>query len=201
MTKRIILAGILGGIAMFMWMFIAHIVLPLGQVGISEIPNEQPVLAAMQGQIGASSGLYLFPGMGLGPNATRAQKNAAMKDYEQKLATTPSGLLLYHPPGNKGITPARLGLEFLFEVIESILLVFLIAKARITSFGGRLGFATAAGLLAAIPTNASYWNWYGFPANYTQAYIFMQWVAFVCVGLVAGWMLKSEADRGLAARA
>ncbi len=181
---------------MFVWMFIAHVVLPL-----SEISNEQPILAAMQTQIGGSSGLYLFPGMGLGPNATQAQKNAAMKGYEQKLATTPSGLLLYHPPGNKGITPGRLATEFLFEVIESLLLVFLIAKARIRAFGGRLGFATAAGLLAAIPTNASYWNWYGFPANYTQAYMFIQLVGFICVGLVAGWILKCEADRGMAARA
>jgi len=199
--KRIILAGIAGGVAMFIWMFIAHVVLPLGEIGISEIPKEEPVLAAMQGQIGNSSGLYLFPGMGEGSNAARAQKNAAMKTYEQKLATTPSGLLLYHPPGNKGITPARLGTEFLFEVIESILLVFLIAKARISTFGGRLGFATAAGLLAAIPTNASYWNWYGFPANYTQAYMLVQIVGFVCVGIVAGWLLKCDADRGIAANA
>ena len=199
--KRIVLAGILGGVAMFVWMFVAHVILPLGEVGISEIPDDRPVLTAMQGQIGTNSGLYLFPGMGLGPNATRAQKNAAMKDYEQKLATTPSGLLLYHPPGNKGITPGRLGTEFLFEVIESILLVFLIAKARISTFGGRLGFATAAGLLAAIPTNVSYWNWYGFPANYTQAYMLIQIVGFICVGFVAGWMIKSEADRGVAATA
>jgi len=87
--KRIAIAGILGGVAMFIWMSIAHILLPLGQIGVSEIPNEQPVLAAIEGQIGSTSGLYLFPGMGPGPNATRAQKNAAMKDYEQKLATTP----------------------------------------------------------------------------------------------------------------
>ncbi len=165
------------------------------------MPNDQPVLAAMQGQIGNNSGLYLFPSMGLGQNATHAQKNAAMKDYEQKLATTPSGLLLYHPPGNKGITPGRLGLEFLAELIESLLLVFLIAKARLATFGARLGFATAAGLLASLPTNFSYWNWYGFPANYTQAYMLIQLVGFICVGLLAGWMLKCEADREMAARA
>lgn len=201
MTKRIVLAGLAGGVAMFIWMSIAHIVLPLGEVGVSEIPNEQPVLAAMQGQMGVSSGLYLFPGMGLGPNATRAQKNAAMKDYEQKLATTPSGLLLYHPPGNKGITPSRLGLEFLAEVLESLLLVFLIAKARLATFGARLGFATAAGVLASLPTNFSYWNWYGFPANYSQAYMLIQLVGFVCVGVVAGFMIRSQADQRVGATA
>ena len=58
-----------------------------------------------------------------------------------------------------------------------------------------------AGLLAALPTNASYWNWYGFPANYTQAYMLIQIVGFVCVGIVAGWLLKCDADRGIAANA
>jgi hypothetical protein len=48
MTKRIILAGVLGGIAMFIWTSIAHMMLPLGEAGIGEIPNEAAVLAAMQ---------------------------------------------------------------------------------------------------------------------------------------------------------
>jgi hypothetical protein len=49
---RIILAGILGGIAMFVWTSIAHLATPLGMVGIKEIPNEQAVLSAMQSSMG-----------------------------------------------------------------------------------------------------------------------------------------------------
>src|SRR5437773_8539300 len=63
MTKRTLLAGVLGGIAMFIWTSIAHMALPLGEAGIREIPNEQAVLAAMQANIGYKSGLYLFPGL------------------------------------------------------------------------------------------------------------------------------------------
>jgi hypothetical protein len=36
---RILLAGIVGGIAMFVWTSIAHMALPLGEAGIAEIPN------------------------------------------------------------------------------------------------------------------------------------------------------------------
>jgi hypothetical protein len=71
MTKRIILAGVLGAVAMFIWTAIAHMVTPLGEAGIGEIPNEEAVLAAMRSSIGAKTGLYMFPGMGLGPDATR----------------------------------------------------------------------------------------------------------------------------------
>jgi len=38
---RILLAGILGGIVMFIWTSIAHMVRSLGEAGIAEIPNAQ----------------------------------------------------------------------------------------------------------------------------------------------------------------
>ena len=69
-TTRIILAGVLGGIAMFIWTSIAHMALPLGHAGIKELPNEQAVLAALQTSVGDKTGLYLFPGLGVGDNPT-----------------------------------------------------------------------------------------------------------------------------------
>lgn len=63
---KILLAGVLGGIAMFIWTSIAHLVLPLGEAGIREIPNESAVLSAMQSNISDQNGLYIFPGMGVG---------------------------------------------------------------------------------------------------------------------------------------
>jgi len=89
MTKRTLLAGVLGGIAMFIWTSIAHMALPLGEAGIREIPNEQAVLAAMQANIGDKSALYLFPGFGLGQNPTRQQQRSdatyGRKNCEQSL--------------------------------------------------------------------------------------------------------------------
>jgi hypothetical protein len=78
-SMRILLAGILGGIVMFIWTSIAHMALPLGEAGIGEIPNESVVLSAMQSSIGEKTGLYIFPGLGLGKNASREEKNEAMK--------------------------------------------------------------------------------------------------------------------------
>ena len=44
---RILLAGVLGGIVMFVWTSIAHMALPLGEAGIGEILNESAVLGAI----------------------------------------------------------------------------------------------------------------------------------------------------------
>jgi hypothetical protein len=190
---RIFLAGLLGGIAMFIWSSIAHMVLPLGETGLSEIPNEQTILDAMQHNIAEKSGLYIFPGFGLGPNPTREQKNEAMKHMADNFARRPSGILMYNAAGSRPIDMVRwLGVEFLTEVAEALLAVYLLSKTRLTNFGARLGFMIGAGILAAIATNISYWNWYGFPTSYTLSYVSTQVVGFLCAGLVAAFVLRKQ---------
>ena len=198
MKKRILLAGILGGIAMFIWTSIAHMALPLGEAGIGEIPNQPAVLGAMQTNIGQQPGLYLFPGFGLGPNPTRQQRSEAMKHMGERLASNPSGILMYHPPGRAVMMSRLLGIEFATELLESILVVFLLAQTGLVSFGARVGFVTVAGILAAIATNVSYWNWYGFPSVYTASYMFIQIVGFICVGIVAALVLGKRSPQTVA---
>jgi len=186
---RVLLAGILGGIVMFIWTSIAHMALPLGEAGISEIPNEAAVLEAMRTNIGDNTGLYIFPGLGVGKNASRQEKSEAMKHMDEKIAANPSGFLMYHAPGRPFALGKLLGIEFVTEVLESILVVFLLAQARPVSFAGRVGFVLVAGILSAIATNISYWNWYGFPSVYTVSYMVIQIVGFFLVGIVAGIIL------------
>ena len=187
---RVLLAGILGGIAMFIWTSIAHMALPLGEAGISEIPNESAVLSAMQTNIGDNTGLYIFPGLGVGNNASRQEKSEAMKHMREKMVANPSGILMYHAPGRPFTLGKSLGIEFGTELLESILVVFLLARTRIGGFSGRVGFVLVAGILSAVATNVSYWNWYGFPGVYTASYIFIQIAGFLLVGILAGIILR-----------
>src|SRR5437868_4444790 len=190
--KRTLLAGILGGVAMFLWSSLAHDGLPLGRIGVSEIPNEQTALAALHTSIGEQHGLYLFPGFGVKPGASREQQKAAMQQYPQKLAANASGFLVYHPPGATLSFGKLLTVEFLTELVQAILVVLLLAQTRIASFGGRVGFVTTAGVLAAIATNIPYWNWYGFPSNYTVAYMSIEIIGFFVVGLVAAAVMRRD---------
>jgi hypothetical protein len=192
---KILLAGILGGIAMFIWTSIAHMVLPLGEAGIGEIPNESAVLSAMQSSIGDQTGLYIFPGLGVGKNPTRQEKGEAMKHMAEKIAGNPSGILMYHAPGRPFTLGKLLGIEFATELLEAILVVFLLAQTRIASFAGRVGFVLVAGILAAIGTNVSYWNWYGFPGVYIANYMLIQVLGFLCVGIVAALVLRRSSVR------
>ena len=189
---RILLAGIIGGIAMFVWTSIAHMALPLGEAGINEIPNEPAVLSAMHTSMGDNDGLYIFPGLGVGKNATREEKNEAMKQMQQRIAANPSGILMYHPPGRPFAFGKSLAVEFSTEVLQAILVIWLLAQTGIDSFAARVGFVVIAGILAAITTNVSYWNWYGFPGVYTASYMLIEIVGFLLVGVIAGLVLRKR---------
>jgi hypothetical protein len=189
---RILLAGIFGGIAMFVWTSIAHMALPLGEAGIGEIPNESTVLNAMQSSMGDKTGLYIFPGLGVAKNATREEKNEAMKQMQQRIAANPSGILMYHPPGRQFAFGKALAIEFSTELLQAILVIWLLAQTRVASFAGQVGFVLIAGTLAAITTNISYWNWYGFPGVYTASYILIEIVGFVLVGVIAALVLRKR---------
>jgi hypothetical protein len=114
-----------------------------------------------------------------------------MRHMSEKLATGPSGFLVYHPRRPLNF-PRLLGVEFATELVEAILVVFLLAQTRLMTFGARVGFVTVAGILAAIATNISYWNWYGFPKRYTASYMFTEIVGFFIVGLVSALVLRNS---------
>jgi len=175
---------------MFIWSFIAHDVLPLGEIGMREFNNEDHVLDALKTNVGDAPGLYHFPGHKAGPNATRQERDEAIKRAMEKATTGPSGLLVYHPMRQFSFGKL-LGTEFATELLEAILAVFLLTQTRIQTFGGRVGFVLVVGILGAITTNIPYWNWYGFPSNYTAAYMLIEIVGFLWVGLVAALILKS----------
>jgi hypothetical protein len=192
MSTGIILAGILGGVAMFIWSFVAHEFLSIGELGVREIPNEDAVTAVIESNLADKIGFYIFPGPGFSPGATKEQKEEGMKKAEQKMAAGAAGVLIYHPKRVFNF-PKRLGIEFATEVLEALLAVFLLAQTNIVSFVGRVGFVLTAGILAAITTNVPYWNWYGFPRIYTFGYMLTQIVGFLCVGIVSALVLGKRA--------
>ena len=191
MSTRAFLAAILGGITMFIWSFVAHDLLPLGEIGVRQFENEDPMLDALKTNLGDTPGFYHFPGHHAGPSATAHERSEAIKRAMEKAATGPSGILVYHPTRQFAFGKL-LGVEFGTEVLEAILIVFLLSQTRIESFAGRVSFVLVTGILAAISTNVPYWNWYGFPSNYTAAYMSIQIVAFFCTGVVAALVLTKR---------
>ena len=85
MAKRIILGGILGGVVLFLWQSVSHLVLPLGEVGIKRIGNEDAVVAALRENI-RQPGFYFFPAADTTPGMSKGEKQEAMRKAERSTA-------------------------------------------------------------------------------------------------------------------
>jgi hypothetical protein len=190
MAKKVVLAGVLGGLAMFVWLSVAHMAIGLGAVGMKDLPNEQAVMGVIHDNL-PQSGFYFFPSLGVAKDASREQQNAAMTAYQQKIAAGPSGILIYHPSKGEAISPRLLLTELGTNVLQALLAAILLSFATgLRSYASRVAFVTVAGLMAVITTNISYWNWYGFPGTYTAAYGFTEIVGYICIALVAAAIIK-----------
>ena len=170
--KRILIAGVLGGLAMFVWEAVAHTFTPLGEMGLSALPNEAAMRAALAAQLGNADGLYFFPVMQMGDTPTAG----------------PWGLLLYHPAF--AFSWWTLAWEALVELAMGLALALLIGLANVASFGRRMAIACLVGISAAIAVSPSYTIWFGFPDAYTAAQMIVAFGDYVLGGAVVAALLR-----------
>jgi len=185
-SKNILVASILGGIVLFLWGAFSHMVLPLGEVGLQGIPNEDQVLSALSTNI-QGAGLYFFPWIS-------EQTDSDMAAWEEKYRTGPAGLLVYRPLGGEPMTAGMLLTELVTDIIAALLGSLLMMKALsgLPTFGARVFFCTILGLFGSVLVNTQYWNWYGFPGDYTVAAILDDVIGFTFVGMVLSWKLRAK---------
>lgn len=193
MSTRILLAGILGGVVLFFWNFVAHDLLPLGYMGVKTISNEDAVRSALDTNLGDKQGFYIFPSGGYTPGMSGEEKKAAMKKAEEQTSAGAAGLLIYRPKRVFNF-PKRLAEQFGTDVLLGLLAIFLLARSQMMTFGGKVGFVFVVGIIASIATNVPYANWYGFPKDYTLGQIIIQVIGFLLVGIVGALVLGRRTE-------
>ena len=196
---RIIIAGIVGGIVMFLWGGLWHEQLPFGFTGLRSIPNQEAVVSSMKTNL-PEAGMYIFPGFGLPDDAPFAQKKASMQKLEQNPPVGPQGVLVYSPV-TRPLSAKQLVTECLTDILQALLAVFLLVQARLRRYSSRVGFVIVAGLLASVTTNIAFWNWYGFPGSFIVANVAYLVVGYLLVGLIGAAIVKTSAPKAAAAAA
>jgi hypothetical protein len=187
---KLLLAALLGALAIFSWEFVAHMFTPLGEAGMDYLPQSDTVGASLNTAIGAKAGMYMFPTGGLTTASSKAEKQKGMERMMEELKTKPSGLLIYKPAGTEFNFGKCLGVQFANDFLKALLATALLAHTRLGTFGRRVGFVTLAGVLAAITTSIPYWNWYGFNSTFTISAIVMEVAGFFFAGLVIAAIYK-----------
>jgi hypothetical protein len=172
MGARILVAGIIGGIVLFAWGAVSHMLLPLGEMGVKSLPGEEVVVPVLKSAI-TEPGFYVFPGM------QKEMTEAQMQEWEARLNAGPTGILVYQTEGSELLSPPQLLTEAGSNILAAILAAIIAAQIA-GGYMARLVAVTLIGAIGWLSISASYWNWYGFPTEYSAAEL---------VGEVAGWFL------------
>jgi hypothetical protein len=192
MTKRIVLAALLGGIAMFAWESIAHMLTPLGDAGIHALPAEAAIQAIVRDTI-RQPGFYFFPAPESRPGMTRAESDAAMTKAMERSATEPWGILVTYPAGRLMMLPIQLARQFAMDFLAMMIAAVLLSYSRGLSYGQRVVFVSLIGLIPIFSSDIPLWNWYGFPAMYTIAQGFVHLVGYIAGGLAVAKVVNPAA--------
>lgn len=181
---RILLGGLAGGIVVFLWSTFSHLVLPLGEMGLRVLPNEDEVISALRQSV-PESGLYLFPAADISGKPTPEQQHV----WEQKYTAGPVGLLVYRAAGADVISPRQLLTELASNVGAALVVAWVMSLVAASYFRRVLG-AAMFGAFAWLSISASYWNWYGFPTAYIAVEGMDQFVGWGLAGLAIAAISK-----------
>ena len=183
--KKILWAGLVGGLVVFLWGTLSHTLLPIGQMGLKPMPVSSPLLDAMKSGL-SEEGLYYYPGR----EADRKQTEAEDAVWMTKYRMGPTGLLLYRPNGAEPMSPGQLGIQLATDIFGALLLAYLLV-AIAGSTGAQVPLAKllriscVAGLFAWASISIAHWNWYGFPRAFVLAELIDQVVGW----MLAGWIM------------
>ncbi|MGN6521020.1 MAG: hypothetical protein ACTHK2_16540 [Dokdonella sp.] len=185
---RVVLAAIVGGFLMFIWGAVSHIVLPFERDAMKPLPNEAAVVASIGSNVD-QPGMYYFPWLDYA-KATTQEQDA----WKQRLASGPSGLMIYRPNGGEAMSPRQLVTEFFSNVLAALLGALLLVQLG----GGvarRVLSMAAIGVAAWLSISLSQWNWYGFSTSFLLGDLADQFGGWLLAGIGMSLLIKPRRVR------
>lgn len=188
---RILMAGLIGGLVMFMWGAISHTALPIGEMGM-KVPTEQASAMAALAPGMQGPGVYLFPS----PPREDWQDEAKMKAFAASAKEQPYAFVVYQPGGNpvnETMTPSLLK-QWGSDTLGALVAAWILALGAF-GFRKRVLIAGALGLFAWLAISVPYWNWYQFPVDFTFANLVEQVAGWLFSGAAMAWWLGRRERR------
>ena len=177
---RIILAGVLGGIVMFMSGAFEHMALNWGGRTIKVLADDKAARDFFAAQK-ASHGVYAFPSAGA--HATEAELNELYKQG--------NGIIFIGRIGEDMMSPFQLGMEAASNVVVALLAAFIVSRLRVgAGFGLRWLVVVLIGIAGWFSIAASHAIWYRFHWDFVRDELLCATLESALAGLLIAWLVK-----------
>jgi hypothetical protein len=186
---RVVLSGILAGIAVFLWGFVSHELLPVGTLGIRQIHDEDGMREALSSRI-IEPGLYQIPGHDMSKSLSEAELAAETEKYSKG----PTGVLVVHPRGRDPALGLLLGKEVATNIVCALIAAIVLTQVR-SNYAGRVLCVMLMGLFGFLIVSVPYWNWYGFPLDFTLGQGVVHLVGWLIAGLIMAAIIRPAKEK------
>ena len=181
---RVVIAGLLGGLVIFIWGAVSHMALPLGEMGMAEAGNEDAVIAVLKENM-PEAGVYLVPGL----SSAQMSDDAAVAAYKAKSVANPNAFVVYQPVGRDGTQMTEnLLRQYIGDTLAALIAAMILALGPFSK-AKRVLMSVGMGAFAWLTVSAPYWNWYRFPQDFSLANLVMLLVGWLLAGFVMAWWL------------
>jgi hypothetical protein len=188
---RIAVAALLAAIVIFIWQAIAHMVLPIGEMGFRLPQNEDVVLQAVTTGL-TTPGIYYLPS--IDPN--KMNDEATVKAWGEKAKKNPSVWAVVNTPpeGEPMSMGPQLVKQFITVFLAALLVTWVLAGTTWT-FGARVIGAAAFGVFGWLANIVPLLTWYRFPTDFIVGNLIEEAVAWILGGIAIAWWLGRTAAR------
>jgi hypothetical protein len=187
---RIIVAGFLGGLAVFNAGYAGHVIFGWPERNIHSLPNATPFKQIIADQK-VALGIYTIPAFP--QNSAAEDRQAREKAFNEEYRQGPNAMIVIQPAGQDPMTGQTLANEFGTNVACCLLaswIVSLLAPTR--SFATRLFVVVAMALFAWISVVVSYGIWYRFPLPFVLDELFNNLLEGTVAGLVIATIVRGS---------
>lgn len=177
--RKAILGVVLGAAVHFAWGAVSWMVLPWHDTTIKKLPEEQLLTDTMRVVV-KEPGLYFFP-------CDRTESGRMdPRVWEEKFRKGPTGLIAYSPGGKAPMGTSTFLFGFLGDLLAAALcmVILLSARDRVHAALPRVLLVMGVGFVAWASVHLPYWNWLGFPADYTVVALADMMIASGLMGAV-----------------
>lgn len=169
----------LGGLTLFVWGAVSHMVLPLYNNALHKFTNQDAVTQVVAANT-PFPGTYFLPNYPNYPEgATEEDKKMLDEKMEQQMVNGPM-VFAHVRVGAMESMGTLMVTEFLTNTLAALVATVLLVSAMQLTFGKRVLFAVGIALVMLFDHSASTWNWYSAGLDFFFAEV---------VDAVLGWAL------------
>lgn len=188
---RILIAGLVGGLVLFMGGAFSHMALNLETRAFQHLPNEDATLAFVKSQ-SLEAGIYGFPMGAKNWNELTAEEKAIEeKRVNEAYRAGPSGFLIIGPTGEYPMENKQLIGEFVADVLAALLVAFIASHfSTFTSFPRRWLLIALIAPVAWLCLSVSLFLWDRYPIPFILDGLFAALIEWTMAGCVIAAIVR-----------